>query len=387
MFTEIQRIPTRLRPVKLLILILFFAGGFFVGGLRAHAQAQTIVGTIQDGETAEPLAGAHVFLASRLQGTTTDANGQFVIENVLPGSYKVVASIIGYDSESIILEIVEDQKPGNVAIRLKPIVYELDGVVVEESQPVEWQKQLELFNELFLGTSTNAKESTITNDYVLSFRESEDAFEAFASEPLEIENNGLGYHVTFVLKEFKHDIENGLKYTVGTWYFDELEPKNEKQAKQWSEQRELVFKGSLQHLLWSMIHLRTEEEGFHLLRDKSSQAEHPETFLTKYHPLDERTILRKSQKPYEYKMAFRDFIRVYFERRGDRVRLFGKKGPPAEQLSYVQMNRRGEATVHESGYLYAPAGSASSLTVYGYLASRGVADLLPQEYALQRSVE
>ncbi len=382
MLSKPQITFSRLRFLNLFAVVLFFAGG-----ITTQAQTQQIVGTIQDADTAEPLAGAHVFLASRLQGTITDANGQFIIENVPPGSYKVVASIIGYDSDSVILEILEDQQPGNVAIRLKPVVYELEGVVVEESEPVEWRKQLVLFNELFLGTSSNAKESVILNDYVLSFRQSEDSFEAFASEPLEIENKGLGYHLTFVLDQFKHDVENGLKYTMGTWYFEELESKNEKQAQQWREHRELVFRGSLQHLLWSMIHLRTEKEGFQLLRDRSSQAQHPETFLTKYHPLDERSILRKSQRPYEYRMAFRDFIRVYFERKGDRVRLFGKKGPPAEQLSYVKMNRRGEAIVHESGYLYAPAGTSSSVTVYGYLASRGVADLLPQEYALQRNAE
>lgn len=381
MFAKVQITFPRVHVISMFLLALFIAGE-----IEAQGQMHQLVGTIQDADTAEPLAGAHVFLASRLQGTITDANGQFVIENVPPGSYKVVASIIGYESDSIILEVLADQEPGNIAIRLKPIVYELEGVVVEESEPVEWRKQLVLFEELFLGTSANAKESRIINDYVLSFRQTDEAFEAFASEPLEIENKGLGYHLTFVLNEFRHDLEKGLKYTMGTWYFEELEPESKKQERHWGEQRELVFKGSLQHLLWSMIHLRTEDEGFQLLRDRSSQAEHPETFLTKYHPLDERSILRKSQKPYEYKMAFRDFIRVYFERKGDRVRLF-RKAPPTEQLSYVKMNRRGEATVHESGYLYSPAGTSSSVTVYGYLASRGVADLLPQEYALQRSAE
>lgn len=350
-----------------------------------NAAAQSISGTILDAETSEPLAGVHVFLASRLQGTTTDAEGRFILENVLPGAYKVVASIIGYDSESVLIEIQEDIQPGNVAILLKPIVYELAGVIVEEDAPREWKEQLNRFRDLFLGTSYNAEQTEIFNEYVLSFKEEEGVFQAFASEPLRIENRGLGYNLTFVLDQLTYEEETDLNITQGTWRFEELAPENKKQHNEWIEQREYVFKGSLQHLLWSMIHLRTEQEGFYLLRDFSNQAPAPESFLQKYHPLDERTILRRTKVAYEYKMAFRDFIRIYYERKGDRVKLFGKKKtPPSEQLSYMKMNRLGEVTVHESGYLYSPQGSSSAVTVFGYLASRGVADLLPQEYALQR---
>lgn len=343
-----------------------------------------IQGTIVDDESLEPLAGVHVFLASRLQGTTTDSEGKFLLVDVAPGSYKVVASILGYEPESVIVDVLADEEPGDVAIRLKPAIYELEGLIVEDEEPKAWRKQRDRFFGLFMGSGSNAKESKIVNDYVLSFKDEDGFFEAIASEPLKIENNALGYNVTFVLDEFKHDTEKGLKYTMGTWRFEEMEAKTEKQRQSWEAQRELVFKGSLQHLLWSMIQLKTEQEGFSLLRDMSNRALYPETFLTKYHPLDERTVLRTTERPYEYKMAFRDFIRVYYERRGDKIKLFGRKPPPAEQLSYMQMNRAGEATVHESGYLYAPPGASSAVTVYGFLASRGVADLLPQEYALQR---
>ncbi len=370
--------------------ILFFLMLFVIAVPSRAQQAsfQQISGAILDAETNEPLAGVHVFLASRLQGSTTDKDGRFVLESVLPGSYKVVASIIGYDSDFVLIDVLPDQPPTNVAIRLKPTVYELEGVTVVEEEPKEWKKQLARFEDMFLGTSSNAKETQIVNDYVLSFREADGIFEAFASEPLEIENHGLGYNLTFILDQFRHDKEEALKYTLGTWRFEEMETANRKLITKWEKQREYVFKGSLQHLLWSMVHLKTEEEGFYLLRDSTDQSPYPETFLTKYYPLDERTILRRTKKHYEFKMAFRDYIRIYYERKGDRVKLFSKeKPPPAEQLSYMKMNRLGEATIHESGYLYSPAGVSSAVTVYGFLASRGVADLLPQEYSLQRRFE
>ena len=130
--------------------------------------------------------------------------------------------------------------------------------------------------------------------------------------------------------------------------------------------------------------MKAEKEGFSLLRDLQEDSEAPELFLTKYHPVDLRTILRKSSVPYEYKIRFSDFIRVHYLRRGDRRRLFGRRYPPAEQLSYLRMINGEEVTIHESGYMYTPAGTGGAITVYGYLAALGVADLLPQEYALQR---
>lgn len=371
--------PHRCLMLKsLYIFCLFMLGSLQVWG---QAQQSALMGRVLDEDTGEPLAGVHVFLSSRLQGTTTDSNGTFSIAPVAAGSYKVVASIIGYESASERTDVLEGENKRVPDLKLKPIVYELDAVQVTADQPRRWKRQLKRFNEYFLGTSENAKKSEIKNAYVLSFEEDRQTFKASASEPLKIENRGLGYTLTFVLDAFEQDEARGLRSTVGTWRFEELEPKNEKEANYWKQQREMTFKGSLQHLLWSMVHLRAEAEGYTLLRDLSEGAQSPELFLNRYSALDLHTILRKSEVPYEYKMAFDDFIRVYYLRTGDKVKLFGKR-PPAEQLSYIKMNHDDEVTIHESGYMYTPAGKSGALTVFGYLASLGVADLLPQEFAL-----
>ena len=68
-----------------------------------------ISGKVVDGGTGEPLAGVHVFLSSRLQGATTDSEGSYQISQLTPGSYKVVASIIGYVSASQEVEVREFQ--------------------------------------------------------------------------------------------------------------------------------------------------------------------------------------------------------------------------------------------------------------------------------------
>src|SRR5687768_12937614 len=54
-----------------------------------------ITGQIRDGQN-RPLSGATVVLQPSNLGTTTDANGQFTLTDVAPGSYTVTVSFLGY---------------------------------------------------------------------------------------------------------------------------------------------------------------------------------------------------------------------------------------------------------------------------------------------------
>lgn len=352
-----------------------------------HAKAQVsgnsvITGKVVDSESGEPLAGVHVFLSSRLQGTTSDAEGNYQIVQLTPGSYKVVASIIGYISTSQEVQVGELQNV-RMNIPMEAVVYELDGVEVTDVRPKEWEKQLKEFRERFLGGSGNAKESEILNPFVLSFEDNGTLFQAYASEPLEIVNNSLGYRVTFVLDYFLYNSSEDKSYTNGTWYFEELVPDNEEELQEWESRREISFKGSLQHLLWAMVNDRTETEGFSILRDYSENGEGPELFLHKYHPVEVDDIIVGTERNYEFEMTFDDFIRVYYMRTGDKNRKFKKVIIPSEQLSYLKATGE-KIIVHESGYMYGDKAGSGNLLVYGHLSSLGVADLLPQEYALMR---
>ena len=264
-----------------LLRILFCLSLCVIIPINVVAQAtgnSIISGKVIDSQTGEPLAGVHVFLSSRLQGTTTDAEGRYKIGQLIPGSYKVVASIIGYVSASQEVHVREFQNV-RMEIPLEAIVYQLDGVEVTDSQPKGWKKQLKEFTQRFLGSSGNAKESKILNPYVLSFKDNGTLFQAFAGEPLEIENRSLGYHVTFVLDYFLYNSSEDQSYTNGTWYFEELEPANEEELLEWESRREVAFKGSLQHLLWAMVNGKIEAEGFSILRDYSEGESGPELFF------------------------------------------------------------------------------------------------------------
>jgi hypothetical protein len=60
-----------------------------------------IAGRVIDGGTRESLIGVNVVLEETGQGTVTDVDGNYIIVNVRPGTYSVVFSYVGYQTQRI----------------------------------------------------------------------------------------------------------------------------------------------------------------------------------------------------------------------------------------------------------------------------------------------
>ncbi len=99
----------------------------------ALAQAGAVSGRVVDAETAEPLPGASVVLDGTTTGATTGPDGRFRIAGVEPGTYPVVASLLGYASER---RTVQVDRGGNAeaSFRLTAAALDLDGVVVSATR-------------------------------------------------------------------------------------------------------------------------------------------------------------------------------------------------------------------------------------------------------------
>ena len=67
-------------------------------GWNLYAQDGKLSGFITDEETGEALIGANVFIAETGNGMSTDKNGYYVLQNIIPGSYNLIVSYIGYST-------------------------------------------------------------------------------------------------------------------------------------------------------------------------------------------------------------------------------------------------------------------------------------------------
>ena len=77
------------------------------------AQTGRLKGTIKD-SIGSPIESATVLVKDAGMGTTTDVQGNFLIENVNPGTYSVVVNMVGYNTNII---QATRQKPGGQLLR------------------------------------------------------------------------------------------------------------------------------------------------------------------------------------------------------------------------------------------------------------------------------
>jgi outer membrane receptor protein involved in Fe transport len=120
-------------------ILQFFFAVFFISafGLSLSAQEQIkgrLSGKVTSYETEEPLSGATIIIAGTDFKTSTDQNGEFVLRNIVAGTYEVEVSLIGYlKSRRSEVEV----KPGETThllfkLRSSPLILEREILVVGE---------------------------------------------------------------------------------------------------------------------------------------------------------------------------------------------------------------------------------------------------------------
>lgn len=116
------------------------------------ADAKGIVkGKVVDKNTGEPLAGVYVIYGSN-QGTSTDGDGLFLIENV-SGRLEIKFQFVGY--EPAITEInVDDNETIELMIRLEMKILEIDQIVISanktEQKITELTVSMDVIKEAFI---------------------------------------------------------------------------------------------------------------------------------------------------------------------------------------------------------------------------------------------
>jgi len=136
LFTELRRRRLRSRFLPYLLLFSFSASA----QIRSQSDSPffgTVKGRVEDAITALPIEFATVTLLKRHSNSTqngciTNSAGDFVIEQVLPGSYDIRIAFIGYESFLLDSIVVTQQSPDKDAgtIRLKLNSKLLQGVTI-----------------------------------------------------------------------------------------------------------------------------------------------------------------------------------------------------------------------------------------------------------------
>ncbi len=104
--------------INLLMLLLF-------SGTTGKIQ-----GVVTDADSGEPIPAANIVITGTDIGMAADEKGYFAILNLVPGSYDVEVSCIGYETKQIKKVVVQIDKTSRLSVSLQPALIEMPPVIV-----------------------------------------------------------------------------------------------------------------------------------------------------------------------------------------------------------------------------------------------------------------
>lgn len=230
----------------------------FIINIYTVSYSQIIEGTILDLNTKKPIVGASVYINRTFVGTSSDLNGEFKLDVSKYKSMQLIISSIGYYSKTI-TDFSRDKK---YTVYLTPKIYEIKEVVLDIKKSKRKRKRnLKRFKNEFLGTTFNAIDCKIINEKDISFITSidNDTIKAFASKPILIHNNSLGYKVTYYLDKFEYYKKSQTVFFYGSIIFNEdLSLQN----KAYEIKRRKTYNGSRMHFFRSLWLNKLPSSGF-----------------------------------------------------------------------------------------------------------------------------
>ncbi len=218
----------------------------------------TLSGYVTDAVTGKPMSFANVFVNESTRGAISNDKGYYELTGVPLGTLEIAVSFVGYQPAKQAIRF-DRAGPQKANFQLKPSEQLLDAVTVRGS-PKNWERNLRQFKKQLLGEPFG-EQCILTNSEVLQFKEEKDHLYATASEPLVIDNQALGYRLSYALQQFDAPTAGGV-YFAGAARFEEINPASERQANRFRRNRLRAYRGSIRHLMTSLVNNTLEQAGF-----------------------------------------------------------------------------------------------------------------------------
>jgi TonB-dependent SusC/RagA subfamily outer membrane receptor len=255
--------------MRCLLFISWITTVILVGSTRlAHGQMTAVLtGYVTDAATGKPMPFANIYVNGSTRGAVTDEKGYYTLAGVPLGTVEIAASFVGYQPTTQTIRF-DNTTPQKANFNLKPSQQTLDAVTVR-GNPKSWERHLRQFEKQFFGEPFGGQ-CQLVNSEILNFKVDKERLYATANEPLIIDNQALGYRIIYALQHFDAAAAGDV-YMAGTARFEELKPENERQANRFKRNRLMAYKGSIRHLMASLINNTVEQAGFMVYQEDATK--------------------------------------------------------------------------------------------------------------------
>ena len=359
---------------------------FLTFSVFGQSSSQFVIkGNVSDQQTGETLPFASVFLANTTVGTVTNEKGDFVLRIPKSGSYDLIIKFSGYKTYTQSVQFFEPQT-FEVNAKLEVETRVIKGVTVTAKKDDEWRRNLEDFKMGFLGTSPFARQCKILNEEVIDFYfdQENNTFEAFASEPLIIENKALGYRIKYVLEGYMVYFNERYSSYWGYPSYEELRGDKKPRAR-WLKNREIAYMGSVDHFFSSLFNNRLKEDGYmvQMARDVDGKR-----YLDR-NELDLYQFVKPGSTENSKRLEFENILYVTYTKElispemgsvinVSDVPVYGNK----QRSQFRLLEGKTYIEFEKNGYVYNPL----DYLVADYWAVEKMGDLMPIDYVNIRSV-
>lgn len=360
------------KAARFLIGVIFISLASFHWVISQTNQPQVIRGVVTDEQTGEILPGVHIYISQTTVGTVSKNDGTFELAHRLNGTYKLVASYVGYNTLTKQVGLYPESGPVEIDFKLSPASAEIGELEVQASNS-EWQNHFNEFRRYFLGSSEFADKTIIENAWSLNFEnDDEGRLIAEAPEPLVVTNYALGYEIEIDLVEFKWDRNRNSGLYVVYTRFHELNPENSDQLEEWSRNRRSAYRGSFEHFLKSLYNGELTANRFEaVLQDSNNRVQIAEVVNVGSDGMNIHTNIPGTDSERTKTFRLRGPVDILYGRNAGYSTSDNRL-----RSRLVPMNRSGIFVVTEHGRLANP----SALRIDGVWAKDRVAKLIPVTY-------
>ena len=332
----------------------------------------SVSGKIIDSATKEPLNSASVYCQNTTIGTTTNKDGEFSLQ-LKSGGYELIISYTGYQTKQVRITNTDNRIPDIEMIKEEK---NLGEVIIKSSNEVKdgWEKYGTFFLEHFIGVTPNAAKTTLLNPDVLKFYllKKSNKLRVLATEPLQIQNNALGYNLRYQLDSFIYFYNTNINSYRGFCLYTEMDGEDSLK-KVWAANREKAYYGSKLHFMRSYYDSTLVEEGFIIdmldeVNDKKFNAI-KDVYDTLYYGALDSTM--------QIEIGFPRKISITYAKKKpepEYLKQFKLPKNVSVQMSYIDMTDA--IAIKENGYYY----DQKDWINQGYWSWKNIADQLPYDY-------
>ena len=113
-----------------LLIFLIIATNLFAG------TTGKISGKVTDAETGEALPGINIIIDGTTMGAASDIDGHFMINNIPPGSYDIIASGVGFQKKKFVNVKIAVDFTTNLDFTMSTDIIQVETVVVQAEAPI-----------------------------------------------------------------------------------------------------------------------------------------------------------------------------------------------------------------------------------------------------------